>query len=216
LSRQVLREGAGLPGNGFVFCCFNNSYKIEPTVFGIWMRLLRKVEGSVLWLSAHGATAVGNLRREAARRGVAPERLIFAPRLPERADHLRRVRLADLFLDTFYYNAHTTACDALGAGVPVLTCYGEAFAGRVAASLLHAVGMPELVADSHADYEEKAARLGTQPELLSAFKAKLEKNKASHPLFDTPLLVRHLESAYGGMFERYKAGQGPQHIFVTS
>ena len=214
-SREALKAGAGLPGQGFVFCCFNNSYKIEPAVFGIWMRLLRRVEGSVLWLSAHSEAAVENLRREAARRGVAPERLIFAPRLPERADHLRRVRLADLFLDTFYYNAHTTACDALAAGVPVLTCYGETFAGRVASSLLHAVGLPELVAHSHADYEEKAWLLATQPERLSALKAKLEKNRASHPLFDTTGLVRHLESAYGQMFERHRAGTAPGHIFVT-
>jgi protein O-GlcNAc transferase len=212
---QALRAAAGLPEQGFVFCCFNNSFKIEPDVFAVWMQLLSRVAGSVLWLSAHGAGAVKNLRREAAKRGVAAERLVFAPRLPERADHLRRIGLADLFLDTFYYNAHTTACDALGAGVPVLTCYGETFAGRAAASLLHAVGLPELVAHSHVDYEEKAGQLATQPDLLSALRAKLAKNRAACPLFDTPLLVRHLESAYGKMFERHSVGLAPEHIFVT-
>src|SRR3972149_4892374 len=163
---------------------------MDPAVFAIWMELLNRVAGSVLWLSAHGATAVENLRREAVKRGVAPERLIFAPRLPDRADHLRRVKLADLFLDTFYYNAHTTACDALAAG------------------------LPELVAQSHADYAETAWHLATHPQQLSALKAKLEKNKTTHPLFDTPLLVRHLESAYGKMFNRYRAGLAPEQIYI--
>jgi protein O-GlcNAc transferase len=210
-----LRAAAGLPEKGFVFCCFNNSFKIEPDVFAIWMRLLGAVEGSVLWLPSHGASTVENLRREAAKRGVAPERLVFAPRLPERADHLRRVGLADLFLDTFYYNAHTTACDALAAGVPVLTCYGKTFAGRVAASLLHAVGLPELVAQSHAEYAEKALHLATHPQALLALKAKLAQNRTGYPLFDTPRMVRHLEAAYRAMHERHGAGSAPEHIFVT-
>src|SRR4029453_18065999 len=138
------RASAGLPPDGFVFCCFNNSYKIQPPVFDVWMRLLQGVEGSVLWLLADNAAATRNLKREAAARGIDPERLVFAPRrdLPE---HLARHRLADVFLDTLPYNAHTTASDALWAGLPVVTCKGNTFAGRVAASLLHAAGLPELV-----------------------------------------------------------------------
>src|SRR5262249_41621716 len=145
------RRQAGLPERGFVFCCFNNVYKITPDVFDVWMRLLRDVDGSVLWLLESNAAAPDNLRKEAERRGISPARLIFAPKAAL-ADHLARHRLADLFLDTYYCNAHTTASDALWAGLPVVTCVGAAFAGRVAASLLHAVGLPELVTTSLNDY----------------------------------------------------------------
>ncbi|HTV38543.1 MAG TPA: tetratricopeptide repeat protein, partial [Xanthobacteraceae bacterium] len=150
------RAQCGLPDTGFVYCCFNNSYKINPAMFDIWMRLLQAVEGSVLWLKDNGATVAGNLRREAERRGVAAERLIFAERVPLMADHLARYRLADLFLDTLPYNAHTTASDALSAGVPVLTCLGSTFAGRVAASVLHTIGLDDLVARSLDEYEQMA------------------------------------------------------------
>ncbi|MCM8594070.1 glycosyltransferase family 41 protein, partial [Accumulibacter sp.] len=169
------RREAGLPEKGFVFCCFNNSYKINPQMFDIWMRLLKQVEGSVLWLSKANQEVVGNLRREAQGRGVDADRLVFASRVTGLDEHLARQRLADLFLDTLPYNAHTTAGDALWAGLPVLTCLGNAFAGRVAASLLHAVGLPELVTDSLADYEALAQRLATRPDEYAAIREKLER-----------------------------------------
>ena len=183
--RAITREECGLPAAGFVFCCFNNSYKLTPGLFAIWMRLLVQVEGSVLWLSAVNPLAVENLRNEAAARGVAPERLVFAERLPLLEDHLRRLQLADLFLDTFHYNAHATANHALWAGLPVLTCPGESFASRVGASLLKAVGLPELVAGSPQEYEALALELATQPEKLQALRARLAENRLTRPLFDT-------------------------------
>src|SRR5262249_24971930 len=150
------RRECGLPESGFIFCSFNNTFKITPKVLQLWMRLLHALPDSVLWLSHLNTIAQNNLRQEAENYGVAAERLIFAPRLPEISDHLARQRQADLFLDTLPYNAHTTANDALWAGLPVLTCLGETFAGRVAASLLHAIGLPELIASSLEDYEALA------------------------------------------------------------
>ncbi len=169
--RVFSRNELGLPDDAFVFCCFNNAYKITPDLFDIWMRLLIAVDGSVLWLLEGNAAATRNLRAEAERRGVAPGRLIFAPRMGM-AEHLARHRYADLFIDTFYYNAHTTASDALWAGLPVLTYLGNAFAGRVAASLLNAMGLPEMITSSHAEYESLAIDLATNPELLSAYPTK--------------------------------------------
>ena len=208
------RASAGLPENGFVFCCFNNSYKIQPPLFDVWMRLLRDVRGSVLWLLGDNAAATRNLKREAASRGVDPERLVFAARkdLPE---HMARHRLADLFLDTLPYNAHTTASDALWTGLPVVTCRGNTFAGRVAASLLHAAGLPELVTGSLADYESLALRLARDPSALAALKLRLVQTREAVPLFDATRFTRHLEAAYVAMYERYQRGLPPAAFAVT-
>jgi len=207
------RAEAGLPETGFVFCCFNNNYKITPEVFGIWMRLLHDVKGSVLWLLEGNAAASRNLRNEAAARAVAGERLIFATR-QSLEDHLARHRLADLFLDTLPYNAHTTASDALWAGLPVLTVLGETFAGRVAASLLHAVGLPELIAPSVAAYEKLALHLARDPAALTELKARLARNRLAFPLFDTSHFTSSLEAAYLAMIERHCRGEPPAHITV--
>jgi predicted O-linked N-acetylglucosamine transferase (SPINDLY family) len=207
------RAEAGLPNPGFVFCCFNNNYKITPEVFDVWMRLLQRVEGSVLWLLEDNAAASRNLRLEAEARGVRADRLVFAARmLPP--DHLARHRLADLFLDTLPCNAHTTASDALWAGLPLLTCRGNAFPGRVAASLLRAIGLPELITETLADYEALALRLATTPALLADIKSRLARNRATHPLFDIDRYRRHIESAYVTMYERYQRGESPQSFSV--
>lgn len=166
------------------------------------MRLLLAVEGSVLWLLEGNATASRNLRLEAGKRGVASDQLVFAPRM-ELADHLARHRHADLFVDTFYYNAHTTTSDALWAGLPVLTCLGGAFSGRVAGSLLKAVGLPELIVHSHEEYQAWAIELASNPMRLSEIKAKLAENRLTHPLFDTAKFTRYIEEAYKKMYERY-------------
>jgi predicted O-linked N-acetylglucosamine transferase (SPINDLY family) len=205
----LTRTEAGLPLDGFVFCSFNNNFKIRPEMFDIWMRLLSMVEGSVLWLPEANAAAVRNLRREAVLRGVDEKRLVFAPRLASVEDHLARLRLADLFLDTLPYNAHTTASDALWAGLPVLTCMGATFAGRVAASLLKAIGLPEMVTHSLAEYEAQALDLARNPARLAEVKSKLLRHRSTHPLFDTVRFTRHLEMAYTRMVERHRSGEPP-------
>jgi predicted O-linked N-acetylglucosamine transferase (SPINDLY family) len=209
------RSDCGLPDNGFVFCSFNNAYKIMPDVFDVWMRLLRQVEGSVLWLIEANAMTSKNLRREAEQRGVVAERLIFAPRKPL-PDHLARHRLAGLFLDTLPCNAHTTASDSLWAGLPVVTCLGATFAGRVAASLLKAAGLKDLVTANLADYETLALALARDPARLAALKAKLASERQSCPLFDTPRFTRQIESAYVTMWERYQRGEPPVHFAVDA
>ena len=209
----VNRAQYGLPAEGFVFCSFNNSFKIAPFVFDVWMKILEQTPGSVLWLLDSTAGVSRNLRREAAARGVAPERLIFAPRTPT-AEHLARHRLADLFLDTLPYNAHTTATDALWAGLPVLTCPGETFPSRVAASLLTAIGMPELITSSLEGYAALAVRLARDPAALAALKAKLAANRDTTPLFDTARFTRHLETAYATMVERRRRGEAPAAFAV--
>jgi predicted O-linked N-acetylglucosamine transferase (SPINDLY family) len=208
------RSEASLPESGFVFCCFNNNYKITPEVFEVWMRLLQRVEGSVLWLLEDNAAASRNLRREAEARGVDGGRLVFAPRVLPPA-HLARHRLADLFLDTLPCNAHTTASDALWAGLPVLTCRGQSFAGRVAASLLRAVGLPELIADDLAGYEALALKLATVSGELAALKARLTRNRLTHPLFDIDRYRRHLETAYMTMVEQQRQGKPRQGFSVA-
>lgn len=213
-ARTPSRADAGLPAEGFVFCCFNSSFKITPDVFDAWMRLLAAVEDSVLWLSESNAWAVANLRQRAERRGVAADRLIFAPRVPLNEDHLARLRLADVILDTLYYNAHTTAADALWAGVPVLTCAGSTFASRVAGSMLHAIGLLELVTGSLPDYEALALRLARDPALLAGIKAKLASNRDTYPLFDTTQFTRQLEAAYSDMMQRHRRGEGPASFDV--
>jgi predicted O-linked N-acetylglucosamine transferase (SPINDLY family) len=212
--RTPTREEAGLPPAGFVFCCFNNNYKITPVVFAVWMRLLHAVDGSVLWLFEDNAEAACNLRREAAARGVAPERLVFAPRIATDL-HLARHRLADLFVDTVPYNAHTTASDALWAGLPLLTCTGATFPGRVAGSLLQAAGMPELITADLAAYEALALELAAKPQRLAALKAKLVQQRSTCSLFDTDRFRRHLEQAYLTMIERSRSGQPPCSFAVA-
>ena len=209
------RASAGLPPSAFVFCCFNNSYKIQPPVFDVWMRLLKGVEGSVLWLLADNAAATNNLKREAAARGVDPERLVFAPRRPL-PEHLARHRLADLFLDTLPYNAHTTASDALWTGLPVVTCKGTTFAGRVAASVLHAAGFPELVTESLQDYEALALRLAHDPTALANRKSRLAAERATMKLFDATRFTHHLEAAYATMHERRLQGLRPEGFAIDA
>jgi predicted O-linked N-acetylglucosamine transferase (SPINDLY family) len=187
---------------------FNNNFKILPKVFDVWMRLLKQVQGSVLWLLEGNPIASRNLKYAAQERGVGPERIVFAPRL-EITEHLARHQLANLFLDTLPYNAHTTASDALWAGLPFLTCKGETFAGRVGASLLHAIGLPELITNSLADYESLALNLATDQLRLSKLREKLFDNREKYPLFDTDLFRRHIESAYTTMWDRYKSGEAP-------
>jgi predicted O-linked N-acetylglucosamine transferase (SPINDLY family) len=209
----LTRAQFGLPEHGVVFCCFNNTHKILPGTFDGMMRILAATPGSVLWLREENATATANLKAAAAARGVDPARLVMAGRV-DHADHLGRHALADLFLDTLPYNAHTTACDALGAGLPVLTRIGEAFAGRVAASLLHAVGLPEMVADSQAAFEAKAIALAADPAALQALRDRLAAGLADGPLFDTPLQARHVEHALQAMHDRHKAGAAPEAFVV--
>ena len=211
--RTFTRTALGLPEQGFVFCCFNNNHKILPATFDVWMRLLKVIDGSVLWLLEDNTGVASNLRKEAAARGVDSRRLVFAGRLPL-DKHLARQGLADLFLDTLPYNAHTTASDALWAGLPLLTCTGTAFAGRVAASLLMTVGLPELVTDSAAAYEAKALELARDPAKLAAIRRKLAANRLSTPLFDTKLFAKHIESAYTAIYERAEAGLPPQSFAV--
>tara|TARA_B110000037_G_scaffold105766_1_gene122932 strand:- start:730 stop:1272 length:543 start_codon:yes stop_codon:yes gene_type:complete len=178
------------------------------------MRILSQVDGSVLWLSKANKTIVENLKKETENNGIDQARLIFAPRLELIEDHLSRVKLADLFLDTLPYNAHATSSDALRMGLPVLTCVGKSFASRVAASLLNAVGLPELITTTQQEYEALAINLATNPKKLKAIKDKLAKNLPSAPLYDTPLFTKHLESAYKKMYDRYNEGLEPDHIYV--
>jgi len=207
------RREAGLPEDGFVFCCFNNNHKIVPDVFSVWMNLLREVPGSVLWLLEGNPSVTQNLRREAAARGVAGARIVFAPRVaPDR--HLARHRLADLFLDTLPHNAHTTASDALWTGLPLVTCVGSTFAGRVAASLLAALGLDELATASLGEYEALALRFARDPALLGAVRRKLATRRDTNPLFDARRLCRHMEAAFVRMWDRHRGGEAPENFSV--
>ena len=213
--RTPKRVEVGLPEKGFVFACFNNNYKITPHMFDTWMRLLAEVDGSVLWLLEANAASSRNMRKEAETRGVAPERLVFAQGL-DHENHLARLRLADLFLDTLPFGAHTTASDALWAGLPVLTCLGTTFAGRVGGSLLNAVGLPELITNSLDDYEAKALELARDTVQLSKIRMRLEQNRKICPLFDTDRYRRHLEAAYESMWTRYQRGEKPSGFSVPA
>jgi predicted O-linked N-acetylglucosamine transferase (SPINDLY family) len=213
-NRIFTREELKLPQSAFVYCCFNNSYKITPHTFDGWMRILKQVQGSVLWLIEDNPSAVANLQLEAQRRGVNKDRLIFAQKIPL-PEHLARHQAADLFLDTLPYNAHTTASDSLWAGLPVLTCSGESFASRVAASLLTALNLPELVAPSQPDYETLAVDLAINPERLRMIKQKLKQNLQSTSLFNTSMFARHIENAFTQMYDRYHDNLPFDHIFVT-
>jgi predicted O-linked N-acetylglucosamine transferase (SPINDLY family) len=210
---SLSRASAGLPETAFIYCCFNNNYKITPAIFALWMRILRSVDGSVLWLFEDNPQALANLRREAQAAGVAADRIIAAPRTSG-AEHLARHHLADVFLDTLPYGAHTTASDALWMGLPVLTTLGPTFASRVAASLLHGAGLPEMVAQSLQEYEQTAVRLAGEPSTLASLKAKLVHNREICALFDTTRFVRNLEAAYIAMWQRHQDGTPPADIVV--
>lgn len=205
----------GLPADRFVFCCFNQAFKITPRIFQIWMSVLTEVADSVLWLLDTHPTARANLRAAAARRGIEPDRLIFAPWAAP-GDHLARLGCADLFLDTVPYNAHTTASDALWMGLPVLTRRGAAFAGRVASSLLTVVGVPELVCETLEDYEARAIQLARSPDLLRQIRETLIRARATSPLFDTGAYTRHLEAAFRQMHARYRDGLPPDPFDVAT
>jgi len=206
------RADQGLPEKGFVFACFNNLYKLSPEIFAIWMDILNEVEGSVLWLGSSAGAAKGNILRAAGLHGVAAERLIFARYMDRVEAHLARHRLADLFLDTLPYCAHSTASDALWAGLPLLTRMGQAFPGRVAASLLTVAGMPELITHSAEEYKAKAIELARTPDRLAAIREKLRRNQDSTPLFDTARFTRDLETVYKTMWQRQQAGLPPEDI----
>lgn len=208
------RDELGLPQQGLVFCCFNNNYKILPGTFGLWMQILKRVPNSVLWLLQDNVSAANALRERALAAGVTPGRLVFAKRLAP-ADHLARHRRADLFLDTLPYNAHTTASDALWTNLPVLTCPGDSFASRVAASLLTALEMTELIASSREHYVQLAVELGTNPSRLSEIRKKLECHRLTRPLFDSRRYAANLEMAFTTINERYRAGLPPDHVHVT-
>jgi predicted O-linked N-acetylglucosamine transferase (SPINDLY family) len=212
--RLFTKQELGLPEEGFVFCCFNNTYKILPDTFDLWMDLLLEVYGSVLWLFEENQTAIKNLRLRAQKREVDPSRLVFANSM-KLADHLSRLRLADLCLDTLPYNAHTTASDALWAGLPVLTLPGKSFTARVAASLLTALDIPELIADSREDYREKAISLTRNELLLKQIKDKLDRNRLIAPLFNGQIFAKNIEKAYVAMHQRYVNGQPPDHIYIS-
>ena len=213
--KQFTREELGLPKEGFVFCCFNNSYKILPQTFDVWMKILHAVKDSVLWLIEDNPEANQNLRKEAQVRGIDPARIIFAKRLPL-PDHLARHRCADLFLDTLPYNAHTTASDALWAGLPVITLTGSSFPGRVATSLLRSIDLPGLVTSSSTAYENLAIELANNPEKLGQIKLQLDRNRLTAPLFDAPLFTKNMEAAYAAMHQRNLAGLPPEHIDLKS
>ena len=213
MPRPSTRADVGLPDEATIFCYFNNNYKITQDALESWMRILAKTENSILWLLEENSSAVVNLRKEAERCGIDPKRIVFTQRMPL-SDHLARHRLADLFLDTLPYNAHTTASDSLKAGVPVLTRIGEAFPSRVAASILNAVGLPELVVETPQAYEQLAIELATHPTKLIEIKKRLADNISTKPFFDTRRYTRNIEAAYATMYRRYQMGLTPDKIEV--
>jgi predicted O-linked N-acetylglucosamine transferase (SPINDLY family) len=212
--RAFTRQEFGLPESGFVFCCFNNNYKITPSTFKAWMAILQAVPGSVLWLFEDNAAVAKNLRREAGTQGIEDHRLVFAGFMPSHDEHLGRYTLADLFLDTSPYNAHATATDALWAGLPVLTRVGRSFAGRVAASVLKALDLPELVVQTDAAYQDKAVDLARDTTGLAAIRSRLARNRNSCALFDAQAFARHIECAYSAMYTRHRAGRAPECIEI--
>jgi len=207
------RKDLGLPETGFVFCCFNNTFKFTPTTFDVWGRILEQVDGSVLLIYADNESTKKNLTKEIVLRGIDSSRLIFGERLTK-PEYLARYRVADLFLDTLPYNAGTTASDALRMRLPVLTCMGNSFVSRMGASILNAINLPELITTTQEEYESLAIELATNPEKLKIIKDKLVNNLPTAPLYDTPLFTHHLESAYLTMYNRYQQGLDPDHIYV--
>ena len=213
-SKVFSRKGCGLPENTFIFCCFNNDYKFNAQVLDSWSRILLEVKKSVLWISENNEQFKANITIEFERRGIGYGRLIFAERLELMTDHLARCALADLFLDTFPYNAHTTAVDSLKAGIPVVTCLGNSFAGRVGSSLLNAVELPELITNTQEEYEALAIEFATNPLKLARMKKKLAENQLTTPLFNAPLFTGNLEAAYQLIMEHYWKDMPPEHIYV--
>jgi predicted O-linked N-acetylglucosamine transferase (SPINDLY family) len=207
------RKDAKLPDKGFVFCCFNNTYKITPAVFDSWARILKSVEGSVLIIYASNEASKTNLAKEISLRGVDSSRLIFGESIPK-PEYLARYRAADLFLDTLPYNAGTTASDALKMGLPMLTLKGQSYQARMGASILSALNLPELITNTSEEYEALAIELATNPEKLKIIKDKLVNNLSTAPLYNTPLFTKNLESAYTEMYERHHKGLEPDHIYV--
>jgi predicted O-linked N-acetylglucosamine transferase (SPINDLY family) len=214
-TRVFTREECGLPQNVFVFCCFNNDYKFNSQVLDSWSRILLTAKNSVIWISENNEYFKTNITTEFKGRGIGSDRIIFAQRVEMMADHLSRYALADLFLDTCPYNSHTTALDSLKAGIPVLTLMGQSFASRVAASLLNAIGLPELITNTQAEYEALAIELATNSKKFADIKLKLAINHLITPLFDTQLFTKNLEAAYIKMMERYQADLQPDHMFIN-
>jgi predicted O-linked N-acetylglucosamine transferase (SPINDLY family) len=214
-TRKFTREECGLPQNAFVFCCFNNDYKFNPKVLDAWSRILFAAKNSVIWISENNEYFRANIATEFESRGIDSDRIIFAQRVEMMADYLSRYALADLFLDTYPYNAHSTALDSLKAGVPILTLMGQSFASRVAASLLNAIGLPELITNTQEEYEALAIELVMNPQKLADIKFKLARNRLTAPLFDTPLFTKNLEAAYMKMYELYQEGSQLDHIFIA-
>ena len=215
ISKKIFeREKVGLPKNNFVFCSFNQSSKILPNTFDIWMNILKKVDNSIIWLLESNLTTRENLKNQADKRGVDSKRIIFAERLPIE-EHLARHKIADLFIDTFPYNGHTTTSDALWAGLPVLTLQGETFASRVSSSLLNALGLPELVTKNSIEYEKKAIELGNNLTKIISLKKKIETNKLNKPLFNTKLFTNHIEQAYIEMQKKYLEKRLPENIEIN-
>jgi predicted O-linked N-acetylglucosamine transferase (SPINDLY family) len=210
---KMSRAEHGLPDHAFVFCSFNQSYKLTPSMFSVWVKLLKQVENGVLWMLESNKWQSQNLRAEMARQGIAADRIVFAPAVPP-AMHLARLGLADLFLDSLPYNAHTTASDALWAGLPLLTCLGSTFPGRVAASVLKAGGMPELITRNLDEYEALALKLACDKDHLLSLRRRLQQNRETSPLFDTNAYRLHIESAYRTMWELYQRGEGPVNFAV--
>ena len=213
-SKEFSRAEMGLPEDAFIFCCFNTLYKITPDIFSGWMRILSQVENSYLWIATENEVAIANLKAEAEKRGVSSSRLIFAPRMEKKSDHLARIKLADLFLDTFPFNAHTTASDALRAGLPLLTLSGKSFASRVSASLLNELRLKELVTDSFENYENKAVSLAQNPRGLKDIRSTLSESLGTATIFNTDLYIKNLESAYNQVYERSIKGQPPTSLTV--
>jgi predicted O-linked N-acetylglucosamine transferase (SPINDLY family) len=210
---NLTRQDLGLPAKGFIFCCFNNTYKFTPTTFDSWSRILKQVQGSVLLLYIENKSAKLNLINEIRQRDIKPERLIFCDRL-KRPKYLARYRTADLFLDTQPYNAGTTASDALRMGLPMLTLKGESYQARMGASIVNALGLPELITNTAEEYESLAIELAKNPDKLKAIKDKLEANLSTAPLYNTKLFAKSIETAYTKMYERHHQGLEPDHIYV--
>jgi predicted O-linked N-acetylglucosamine transferase (SPINDLY family) len=213
-NRPMQRSDYGLPEDKFVFCGFNNITKLNPGSFSAWMKILTAVPNSVIWLSPAPYRAAQNIHNFARKLGVDSNRIIFSNREDKSEDHLARQRLADLFLDSFPHNAHATSCDALWAGLPILTRIGQGYAARVAASLLNAVGMPEMVTTTTDDFINKAICIANTPGESERLKAKLAQNLLSMPLFNTERYARNLEKAYTIMMERYQNGEAPSAINI--
>ena len=214
-SRVFTREECGLQENAFVFCCFNNDYKFIPKVLDGWSRILLAAKNSVLWISENNERFRDNITIEFDKRGISSNRIIFAQRVALIADHLSRYAVADLFLDTYPYNAHTSALDSLKAGIPVLTLKGQSFSSRVAASLLNAIGLPELIMSTQEEYEALAIDFALNPNKLIDIKNKLANNRLTAPLFDTPLFTKNIEAAYTQIYERHHADLEPDHIVIS-